>query len=319
MKILVAGAGGFIGGHLVKRLLNQGYEVKAADIKPKGDWWQQFKKAQNLDKLDLRYQQNCKKAVKGCSEVFNLACNMGGIGFIENHKTDCMFSVLINCHLLNEAYKQNVMKYLYTSSACVYPVHLQQDNNVTALKESDAYPADPEDGYGWEKLYSERFCQKFSDEYGMTTRIVRLHNVFGEHGSWKGGREKVPAAFCRKIASAGPNGKIDIWGDGEQTRSFMYIDDCVEGIMKIMNSVVDFPINLGSEHLIKINDLATIIENIAGYKVQREYILDAPKGVRGRNSDNKLVRKYLGWEPSNDIERGLANTYKWIKEKVDQG
>jgi len=312
--ILVAGAGGFIGGWLVGDLLRAGYrKVRAVDLKPKSDWYQLFPEAENLT-LDLRDAGACRQAMRGIGTVFNLAADMGGMGFIETHKAECMLSVLINTHLLMAAREAGTERFFFASSACVYNADKQRDADVTALKEEDAYPAMPEDGYGWEKLFSERMCRHFREDFGITTRTARYHNVYGPHGTWDGGREKAPAAICRKVIAAKLSGRheIEIWGDGEQTRSFMYIDDCLLGTRRIMESDIEEPINLGSSQLVTINELVDIVEAIAGLKLRRRYDLSAPKGVRGRNSDNAMISRLLGWEPSIRLEDGLERTYRWI-------
>jgi nucleoside-diphosphate-sugar epimerase len=317
-KIVVAGAGGFIAGHLVKELIKKGHCVRAVDIKPLNEWYQISEEADNLV-LDLRIRGNCYKAVNGYSEVFNLAADMGGMGFIENNKAACMISVLINTHLLIAAKECGIDRFFYASSACVYNGEKQTDPNNPGLKESDAYPALAEDGYGWEKLFSERMCRHFSEDFGLTTRVARFHNVYGPHGTYDGGREKAPAAICRKVIDAQMTGRkeIVIWGDGHQTRSFMYIDDCIKGIQDIMYSNINEPINLGSSEMVSINQLVDIVEEIAGYKLERKYDLDAPKGVRGRNSENTLIKKYLGWEPSIPLKKGMKKIYDWIKEEME--
>lgn len=319
-RILVAGAGGFIGGHLVKELSRKGNKVRGVDIKPLNEWYQVTEDAENLV-LDLRLRDNCYAAVNGCNEVFNLAADMGGMGFIENNKAKCMISVLINTHLLLAAKDCGVDRFFYASSACVYNGEKQTDIANPGLKESDAYPALAEDGYGWEKLFSERMCRHFSEDFGLTTRVARFHNVYGPHGTFDGGREKAPAAICRKVIHGQMNGnkEIMIWGDGLQTRSFMYIDDCIKGIQDIMYSNIKEPINLGSSEMVSINELVDIVEDIAGFKMQRKYDLSAPKGVRGRNSENTLIRKYLGWEPSIPLRNGMKKTYDWIKEQMESG
>ncbi len=316
-KIVVTGAGGFIGGHLVKELIRQGHNIRAVDIKQLDEWYQISDEAENMV-LDLRLRENCDKAVKGCNEVFNLAADMGGMGFIENNKAACMISVLINTHLLIASREYGIERFFYSSSACVYNGDKQTDPDNPGLKESDAYPALAEDGYGWEKLFSERMCRHFSEDFSLITRVARFHNVYGPFGTYDGGREKAPAAICRKVIQAGISGekKIVIWGDGHQTRSFMYIDDCIKGIQDIMYSDIDEPINLGSSEMVSINELVDIVEDIAGYKLERKYDLKAPKGVRGRNSDNTLIRKYLGWEPSIPLRKGLEKTYDWIREQI---
>jgi len=270
--------------------------------------------------LDLRLRENCYQVVNGYNEIFNLAADMGGMGFIENNKAACMISVLINTHLLIAARDCGIYRFFYASSACVYNGEKQTDPNNPGLKESDAYPALAEDGYGWEKLFSERMCRHFMEDFGLTTRVARFHNVYGPFGTFDGGREKVPAAICRKVIEASTTGKkeITIWGDGHQTRSFMYIDDCIKGILDIMYSNIEEPINLGSSEMVSINQLVDIVEEIAGYKLERKYDLDAPKGVRGRNSDNTLIKQYLNWEPSIPLRKGMKKTYDWIKEQMLQ-
>ena len=316
-RIVVAGAGGFIAGHLVKELIKKGNSVRAIDIKPLNEWYQVSEDADS-HVLDLRLRENCFLAVNGCNEVFNLAADMGGMGFIENNKAACMLSVLINTHLLIASRECGIDRFFYASSACVYNGEKQTDTDNPGLKESDAYPALAEDGYGWEKLFSERMCRHFSEDFGLITRIPRFHNVYGPFGTFDGGREKAPAAICRKVIEAGITGDKDIviWGDGLQTRSFMYIDDCIKGILDIMYSDINVPINLGSSEMVSINELVDIVENIAGFKLNRKYDLNAPKGVRGRNSDNTLIKKYLGWEPSIPLKDGMKKTYNWIKEQV---
>jgi len=322
-SVLVTGAGGFIGGNMVASLRQRGYTaIRAVDVKPLDHWYQRFDDVENLV-LDLNEKDNCEVAVKGAAEVFNLAANMGGMGFIEKNKALCMLSVLINTHILMAARKYGVERLFYSSSACVYNGDLQHtaddgDKFVPpALKESDAYPALAEDGYGWEKLFSERMCRHFSEDFGLYVRVARFHNVYGPWGTWFGGREKAPAAICRKVVQAVVTGKheIEIWGNGHQTRSFMYIDDCVNGIDRIINSQILEPINLGSSEAVSINQLVDIVEDIAGIKVERMYNLDAPKGVNGRNSDNSLIQQYLGWEPGISLREGLGKTYKWIYDQ----
>ena len=314
-SVLIAGGGGFIGGHMVGRLREAGVRnIRVVDIKPCSEWYQVFDDVENLV-LDLQGLDACMQAVDGMDAVYNLAADMGGMGFIETHKALCMLSVLINTHLLMASRDHGVGKYFYASSACVYNADKQRDPNVTALKEADAYPAMPEDGYGWEKLFSERMCRHFSEDFGLTARMARFHNVYGPLGTWDGGREKAPAAICRKVIEARHcgNHKIDIWGDGKQTRSFMYIDDCTMGLDKIMSNPVLEPINLGSSELVSINQLVDIVEDIAGIELERHYQLDAPKGVNGRNSDNALIQEYLGWEPSITLRAGMEKTYAWIE------
>jgi nucleoside-diphosphate-sugar epimerase len=314
--VLVAGGGGFIGGWLVRDLVRRGFSsVRSVDIKPVDEWHQVHEGVDNLV-LDLRDLDSCRLATQGIGYVFNLAADMGGMGFIETHKADCMLSVLINTHLLIAARDAEVRRYFYASSACVYNADKQRDTEVVPLREEDAYPAMPEDGYGWEKLFSERMCRHFREDYGLETRVARFHNVYGPHGTYDGGREKAPAAICRKVIVAKRAGdhRIEIWGDGQQTRSFMYISDCLKGIMSITESDIVEPINLGSSELVSINQLVDIVEEIAGVKLVRRYDLDAPKGVRGRNSDNALIRRLLGWEPGTPLRDGMAETYDWIEQ-----
>ncbi len=316
--IVIAGAGGFIGGHLTSDLVKQGFKrIRAVDVKPFDNWYQRFPEVENIQG-DLKDKIACEQASQGARYIFNLAADMGGMGFIETHKAECMLSVLINTHLLLAAKKYRVERFFFSSSACVYAAEKQHTAQIIALKEEDAYPAMPEDGYGWEKLFSERMCRHFREDYGMITRMARYHNVYGPNGTYKGGREKAPAALCRKIIDAKLSGnhEIQIWGDGEQTRSFMYIDDCVHGTKAIMHSDILEPINLGSSELVTINQLVDIIEDIAGIKVERKYQLDAPLGVRGRNSDNTLIQEKLGWEPSITLKEGVEKTYKWIYDQM---
>lgn len=318
---VVCGAGGFIGGHLVKGLLDSGVKVvRAVDVKPLGEWYQTHDGVENLS-LDLAEKQNCVTAAKDVSLVYQLAADMGGMGFIENNKALCMLSVLTNTHMLLAARAAGVKRFFYSSSACVYNGEKQTDANVVALKESDAYPALPEDGYGWEKLFSERMCRHFEEDYGLICRVARYHNVYGPLGTWAGGREKAPAAICRKVIEAKNSGRheIEIWGSGQQTRSFMYIDDCVQGTQAIMESEIDEPINLGSSELVTINQLVDIAEEIGGVKLKRKYNLAAPRGVNGRNSDNTLILEKLGWEPSIRLRDGLERTYRWIEGEIAQG
>ena len=315
--ILVAGGGGFIGGAMVSELRRQGHtKIRAVDIKPLDEWYQVFDDAENLV-LDLNLKDNCERATDGAADVYNFAANMGGMGFIENNKALCMLSVLINTHMLQAAQKFGVERFFYSSSACVYNGEKQTDPNNPGLREEDAYPALAEDGYGWEKLFSERMCRHFHEDYGMYVRMARFHNVYGPHGTWDGGREKAPAAICRKVIQAKVSGRheIEIWGDGTRTRSFMYIDDCILGVQKIMNSRILDPINLGSSEMVSINRLVDIVEDIAGVKLKRTYDLDAPKGVMGRNSDNTLIKKYLGWEPDIPLRQGMEKTYAWIYDQ----
>jgi nucleoside-diphosphate-sugar epimerase len=315
--VLVAGGGGFIGGHLVGDLRRQGYKhIRCVDVKPMHEWYQKFDDVDNRV-LDLNLRENCDEAAQGVYQIFNLAANMGGMGFIENNKALCMLSVLINTHLLQSSVKYGVKKFFYASSACVYNGEKQTNPDCPALKEADAYPALAEDGYGWEKLFSERMCRHFREDFGLYTRVARFHNVYGPNGTWDGGREKAPAAICRKVIHAKETGRheIDIWGTGEQTRSFMYIDDCIKGIQKIMESDILDPINLGSSELVSINQLVDLVESIGNIKLKRTYDLSAPKGVNGRNSDNTLIQEYLGWEPGTRLRAGLAKTYAWIYEE----
>jgi GDP-D-mannose 3', 5'-epimerase len=318
---VVCGAGGFIGGHLVKGLIANGVKVvRAVDVKPLEDWYQVTEGVENLS-LDLKDKENCMTAADGVSLVYQLAADMGGMGFIENNKALCMLSVLTNTHMLMAAQAKGVKRFFYSSSACVYNGEKQTSPDVVALKESDAYPALPEDGYGWEKLFSERMCRHFEEDYGLVCRVARYHNVYGPQGTWNGGREKAPAAICRKVIEAKNSGvhEIDVWGDGKQTRSFMYIDDCVKGTEMIMESEIDEPINLGSSELVSINQLVDIVEDIAGIKLKRTYDLNAPKGVNGRNSDNTLIEEKLGWEPSIRLRDGLERTYRWIEQEIASG
>ena len=312
--IVVTGAGGFIGGHLIARLRREGHvRIRAVDCKPFDEWFQRFDDVENRT-LDLRQAAACDEACHGAATVYNLACDMGGMGFIELHKTECMLSVLINTHMLQAARSAGVSRYFFSSSACVYPAERQVSPQVTPLREPDAYPAMPEDGYGWEKLFSERMCRHFREDFGLETRVARYHNVYGPQGTFDGGREKAPAAICRKVAEAVLTGRsdIEIWGDGEQTRSFTYIEDCIDGTLRIMDSPVAEPLNVGSDELVTINQLVDHVEAIAGVQLRRRYRLDAPKGVRGRNSDNTLVEQLLGWSPSMKLHDGLRTTYEWI-------
>lgn len=317
--IVVAGAGGFIGGSLVHSLTERGFKrIRAIDKKPLPLWYQHTDSAENLS-LDLSNEENCRRACENATEIYNLAADMGGMGFIEKFRIECLRSVLINTHMIEAAYQAGAKRYFFSSSACVYNTDLQKDPNVRALKESDAYPAMAERGYGWEKLVSEMFCQEYWAERGMETHIARFHNVYGPNGTWDGGREKAPAALCRKVIQAKDSNeiKINIWGDGTQTRSFMYIDDCLWGIDRIMHcdDLIATPINLGSSELVSINELVSIIEDIAGVKLERHYQLDAPRGVAGRNSDNTLIQQTLNWEPNTPLRDGLAKTYAWIEKQ----
>jgi GDP-D-mannose 3', 5'-epimerase len=316
--VLVAGGGGFIGGHLVKDLLDQGYtDVRSVDVKPFERWYQRHPEADNRQ-LDLTGKDACYEAAADAAVIYNLAADMGGMGFIENNKAACMLSVLTSTHLLMAARDSGCERFFYASSACVYAAGKQTSPEVEALREEDAYPAMPEDGYGWEKLFSERMCRHFLEDFGLETRVARYHNVYGPLGTYDGGREKAPAAICRKVATAKLNGthEIEIWGDGEQTRSFMYIDDCVFGSQKILASDVTEPLNLGSNQLVTINQLVDIVEGIAGLKLERRYDLSAPQGVRGRNSDNTLINEKLGWEPNIKLEDGLEATYRWVHDQI---
>ena len=315
--IVVAGAGGFIGGHLVAAFRKKGYSrIRAVDVKPLDQWYQRFDDVENLQ-LDLNLRENCEITARGADEIYNLAANMGGMGFIEANKALCMLSVLINTHLLQSALKHNCKKFFYSSSACVYNADKQKTFEAPSLKEADAYPAQPEDGYGWEKLFSERMCRHFREDFGLYTRVARFHNVYGPWGTWFGGREKAPAAICRKVIEAKVSGKheIEIWGPGDQTRSFMYADDCIKGLDLIMHSEILEPINLGSTEAVSINQLVGIVEGIAGIKLKRKYDLSAPKGVNGRNSENTLIKKYLNWEPDTSLRTGLEKTYAWIYDQ----
>jgi GDP-D-mannose 3', 5'-epimerase len=317
-EVVVCGAGGFIGGHLVADLLREGgTRVRAVDVKPIDEWFQVFGEADNRV-ADLSDREACREAFEGARYVFNLAADMGGMGFIEANKARCMLSVLINTQLLLAASEHEVERFFFGSSACVYAADKQTSTDVLPLKEADAYPAMPEDGYGWEKLFSERMCRHFSEDFGLTTRVARYHNVYGPHGTYNGGREKAPAAICRKVIEAKLSGhhQIEIWGDGEQTRSFTFVDDCVYGTRILMQSDVTEPLNVGSAHLVTINELVSIVEEIAGLRLRRRYKLDAPQGVRGRNSDNTLIKQRLGWEPEISLEEGLEKTYAWMYEKM---
>ena len=317
VDVVVGGGGGFIGGHLVAALVEQGLEVRSVDIKPKEEWYQVNPEADNRQ-LDLALLEDSREAVRGAKWVYNLAADMGGMGFIENNKALCMLSVLPSTHMLQAAREQEVERFFYSSSACVYAADKQTDPAVTALKEADAYPAMPEDGYGWEKLFTERMCRHFHEDFGLETRVARYHNVYGPEGTYKGGREKAPAAICRKVAEAKltRGTTIPIWGDGEQTRSFMYIDDCVQGSQMIAKGTSTEPVNLGSAELVSINQLVSIVEDIAGITLEREHDLSAPQGVRGRNSDNTQILETYGWEPSTSLRAGLEKTYAWVYDQV---
>jgi len=316
-EVLVAGAGGFIGGHLVADLVGKGFEVRAVDGKALDEWHQRIDGADNR-RLDLRDQAACNTAVDGVATVYNLAADMGGMGFIESNKALCMLSVLIDTHLLVAAQAAGVQRFFFASSACVYPTDLQTSPDNAGLREADAYPAMPEDGYGWQKLFSERLCRHFLEDFGLETRVARYHNVYGPRGLYTGGREKAPAAICRKVIEAKFSGSdaIEIWGDGEQTRTFTYVDDCVYGTQLIANGDVREPVNVGSAELVTINQLVDVVESIAGVSLQRNYKLDAPLGVRGRKSDNTLVRERFGWEPVVPLATGLEATYGWIHDQM---
>jgi GDP-D-mannose 3', 5'-epimerase len=317
--IVIGGAGGFIGGSLTRYFHEQGFtNIRAVDKKPLPMWYQVTEGVENLN-LDLSEEVNAARAVEGAVEVYNLAADMGGMGFIERYRVECLRSILINTHMLESAYKAGVERYFFSSSACAYNIDLQQDPNVRALKETDAYPANAERGYGWEKLLSEIFCQEYWAERGLETHIARFHNVYGPNGTWDGGREKAPAAICRKVIEAKDNGslRIEIWGEGTRTRSFMYIDDCTFGIDQIMHcdKLIATPINLGTSELVTVNELVDIIETIGGVKLQRIYKSDAPKGVAGRNSDNTFIRSTLNWEPKIPLREGLKHTFEWIEQQ----
>ena len=320
--IVVTGAGGFIGGHLVKYFYKKGFKrIRAVDKKPFDQWYQYLPEVENLC-LDCSSEANCHRICEGATEVYNLAADMGGMGFIERFRVECLRSVLINTHMIEAAYRAGVERYFFSSSACAYNTELQQNPNVSALKESDAYPAMAERGYGWEKLISEMFCQEYWAERGLKTFIARFHNVYGPEGTWDGGREKAPAAVCRKVAEAVDTGvhTIEIWGDGHQSRSFMYIDDCVKGVDMIMHcdQLIATPVNLGSSELVSINKLVEMVESIAGVKLNRKYDLTAPRGVGGRNSDNTFIQQILHWEPNTTLVAGLRETYQWIQEQYQR-
>jgi|TARA_B110000027_G_scaffold44890_1_gene49382 GDP-D-mannose 3', 5'-epimerase len=320
-KILVVGAGGFIAGHLIKRLLEYGNSITATDIKPKEFWFQDFDIVTNFYSTDMKDITNCRKITKNIDYVFNMACNMGGMGFIENNKAECMQSVLINTNLLISCKENKVQRYFFSSSACAYNTTKQQDVFIEGLKEQDAYPADPEDGYGWEKLFSERMCRHFMEDYGLEIRVARYHNIYGPFGTYDGGREKAPAALCRKIIQAKKEKKniIDVWGDGKQTRSFLYVDECVEGTLRLFESDYSDPINIGSDEQVSINQMIEMIEVISGVdKLNKNYQLDKPKGVRGRSSNNDLIKKVLNWSYKMSLKDGLSKTYKWIDDEMSQ-
>ena len=317
MKCLIAGAGGFIGGHLMKRLQLDGHEIICADIKPVSLWFQVSDKNKNLS-IDLKDFNNCLQVCDGVDYIFNLACNMGGMGFIENNKAECMLSVLINTNLLRAGLQNKISKYYFSSSACVYNASKQNDTFIDGLKEEDAYPAMPEDGYGWEKLFSERMCRHFYEDFGLDVRIARYHNIYGPEGTYDGGREKAPAALCRKIINAKlkKEKNIEVWGDGEQTRSFLYIDDCIEATMSVFNSNFTDVFNIGSEEQVSINQMIDKIEEIAGLKIERNYDISKPKGVRGRSSDNSLINSKINWSPKFSLKDGLEKTYSWIYNSI---
>ena len=319
-KILVVGAGGFIGGHLVNKLIKDENFIIAADIKPREHWFQEFEKAKNYFSIDMKEIENCRKVVKNVDYVFNMACNMGGMGFIENNKAECMQSVLINTNLLIACKEFGIKKYFFSSSACAYNQSIQQEVFIEGLKEDDAYPADPEDGYGWEKLFSERMCRHFMEDYGIQVRIARYHNIYGPYGTFDGGREKAPAALCRKIIKAKKESKneIEVWGDGMQTRTFLYVDDCIEGTLRLFESDYSDPVNIGSDEQVSINQMIEIIEGISGLKkLKKIYQLDKPKGVRGRSSNNDLVKKVLNWSYKIKLKEGLEKTYNWISSEIN--
>jgi len=318
-KILVVGAGGFIAGHLIKKLLLNGNEIIATDIKPKEYWFQEFDNVKSYYSMDMKLLNNCQELTKNIDYVFNMACNMGGMGFIENNKAECMQSVLINTNLLVSCNENSVKKYFFSSSACAYNQSKQQDVFIEGLKEQDVYPADPEDGYGWEKLFSERMCRHFMEDYGIEVRIARYHNIYGPFGTFDGGREKAPAALCRKVINSKLNNDktIDVWGDGKQTRSFLYVDDCIDGTLKLFESNYSEPVNIGSDEQVSINQMIDILEEISENKgLKKEYQLDKPKGVRGRSSNNDLVKKVLGWDYQIKLKDGLKKTYEWIYSEI---
>lgn len=320
-SVVVAGGGGFIGGHLVGCLKELGYKkIRSVDRKPMGEWYQVHDDVENVV-ADLSRLEPARAACEGMEHVYMLAADMGGMGFIENNKALCMLSVLTSTHMLEAARDAGVDRFFYSSSACVYNADKQRDANVVPLREEDAYPAMPEDGYGWEKLFTERMCRHFREDFGLKTRVARYHNVYGPWGTWDGGREKAPAAVCRKVIQARLSGKpeIEIWGDGNQTRSFMYIDDCLKGTQMFLENDVIEPLNLGSDEVVTINGLVDIVEDIAGIKLQRNYNLSAPKGVNGRNSDNTLIKKHFGWAPEIKLRDGMEKTYEWIYDQIVTG
>ena len=320
INILICGAGGFIGGHLASILSkDKNVNLVCADIKPEEFWFQKFNNVKNYV-VDLKEYENAIMVTKDIDYIYNFACNMGGMGFIENNKAECMLSVLVNTNLLRAASKNNCKKYFFSSSACVYNSNKQKNTFIDGLKEEDAYPADPEDGYGWEKLFSERMCRHFYEDFGIETRVARFHNIYGPYGTFDGGREKAPAALCRKIILAKKNNEkfIDVWGDGEQTRSFLYIDDCLEGTQKLFKSDCREVLNIGSEEQVSINQMTNIIEEIADFKVEKNYLLNKPKGVRGRSSNNDLVKKKTNWQPKLSLKEGLLKTYNWISKMIEE-
>jgi len=317
MKYLICGAGGFIGGHIAKKIIEEGNQVTCVDIKPLDLWFQKHDNAENFS-LDLKILENCEQVVEGHDYVINMACNMGGIGFIEWNKAKCMISVLINTHMLMACEKFKVKKYFFSSTACAYNKDLQQNSFINGLKEEDAYPANPEDGYGWEKLFSERMCRHFLEDFNLDTKVARYHNIYGPMGTFDGGREKSPAALCRKVAIAKIEGTkdIEVWGDGEQTRSYLFIDDCVDATLNLLRSDFHGPINIGSEEQVSINQMIDIIEDIAKFKVSRKYNLNMPVGVRGRSSNNDKIKKELSWEPKYTLRQGIEETYNWIEHMI---
>ena len=314
-RYLIVGGGGFIGGHLISRLIKDGNEVRAVDVKPLDLWFQIFDKTEKFS-LDMQEYENCLSMTKEVDYVMNLACNMGGIGFIENNKADCMLSVLINTNLLRACKENKIKKYFFSSSACAYNKDLQTDPNIEGLREQDAYPAMPEDGYGWEKLFSERMCRHFTEDYGLETRVARFHNIYGPMGTFDGGREKAPAAICRKVIEAKLNNKeiIDVWGDGTQTRSFLYIEDCLDAVLRLFHSDFSDPINIGSDEKVTINQLLEIAEDLSGKKFKRNYQLDKPQGVKGRSSNNDLIKEKLNWNFNYSLKEGIKKTYSWIEQ-----